>query len=149
MTKNYHIVRFLSVVSKVFEKLVNNRLVINSKNVVFCPISRMVSGLLDLLTDVSDRIARAFNRSGLLELYHLIYLRLLTRFGMLVFFTNLRLIEFLVRFRLISSFLINRQRFWMESLFKNIQLILVFFKVPLLALHFSYYTSILSCGYYP
>ena len=68
MTKNYHIVRFLSVVSKVFEKLVNNRLVINSKNVVFCPISRMVSGLLDLLTDVSDRIARAFNRSGLLEL---------------------------------------------------------------------------------
>ena len=68
MTKNYHIVRFLSVVSKVFEKLVNNRLVINSENVVFCLISRMVSGLLDLLTDVSDRIARAFNRSGLLEL---------------------------------------------------------------------------------
>ena len=52
----------------------------------------------DLLTVVSDRIARAFNRSGLLELWHLIYPRLLTGFGMLVFFTNLRLMEFQIRY---------------------------------------------------
>ena len=44
--KNYDPVTLLSVVSKVFEKLVNNR------------------STADLLTVVSDRIARAFNRSG-------------------------------------------------------------------------------------
>ena len=35
---------------------------------------------------------------GLLELWHLIYPRLLTVFGMLVFFTNLSLMEFQVRY---------------------------------------------------
>ena len=44
----------------------------------------------DLLTIESDRIARGFNR--LLELWHLIYPRLLTGFGLLVFFTNFNLI---------------------------------------------------------
>ena len=44
---------------------------------------------------------------GLLELWHLIYPRLLTGFGMLVFFTNLHLMEFQVRC-LISSFFSNR-----------------------------------------
>ena len=44
--KNYDRVTLLSVVSKVFEKLVNNR------------------STADLLTVVSDRIARAFDRSG-------------------------------------------------------------------------------------
>ena len=34
----------------------------------------------------------------LLEMLHLIYARLLTRFGMLVFFTNLSLLEFWVRY---------------------------------------------------
>ena len=34
---------------------------------------------------------------GLIELYHLIYPRLLTEFTMLVFFTNLSLVEFQVR----------------------------------------------------
>ena len=35
---------------------------------------------------------------GLLELWHLIYPRLLIQFGMLVFFTNLSLMEFQVRY---------------------------------------------------
>ena len=48
--KNYHPVSLLSVVSKVFEKLVNNRIV---DHLVKCG-----------LTVVPDRIARAFNRSG-------------------------------------------------------------------------------------
>ena len=44
------------------------------------------------LTVESDRIASGFN--SLLELWHLIYPRLLTGFGMVVFFTNLSLLEF-------------------------------------------------------
>ena len=57
--------------------------------------------LLGLLTDV-----------GLLELWHLIYPRLLTEFDMLVFFTNVSLVEFQVRYlAFIPSFLSNR---WLE-----------------------------------
>ena len=66
--KNYQPVSLLFVVSKVFEKLVNNRIVDHREN---CGLlsnfqysfrsSRSTAGLL---TVVSDRIARAFNRSG-------------------------------------------------------------------------------------
>ena len=66
---------------------------------------------------------------GLLELWHLIYPRLLLGFGMLVFLTNLRLMEFQVRY--LALFLIFSVRdgfewFWMEGLHQNIQLILEF-----------------------
>ena len=47
-TKNYHPVNLLSVVRKVFEKLVNNRIV-DHLNVDFFLISSMVLGLLDQL----------------------------------------------------------------------------------------------------
>ena len=50
----------------------------------------------DLLTVVSDRIARAFKRSGATRA--VIYPRLLTGFSMLVYFTNLSLMEFQVRY---------------------------------------------------
>ena len=77
---------------------------------------------------------------GLLELWHLIYPRLLTGCAMLVFFTNLSLMEFQVRylalfflFSVIDSFV----WFWMESLHKNIKLMLEFLKGPFLVLHFS------------
>ena len=79
----------------------------------------------------------------LLELWHLIYPRLLTGFGMLVFFTNLSLMEFLVRYSalfLLFSVMDGFEWFWMESLHKNIQLMLDFLKGPFLVLHFSYYT---------
>ena len=66
--KNYRPVSLLSVVSKVFEKLVNNRIVDHLEK---CgPFSDFQYGFrssrstADLLTVVSDRIARAFNRSG-------------------------------------------------------------------------------------
>ena len=66
--KNYRPVSLLSVVSKVFEKLVNNRIVDHLKKCgLFSDFqygfrsSRLTT---DLLTVVSDRIARAFNRSG-------------------------------------------------------------------------------------
>ena len=64
----------------------------------------------DLLTVASDRIARAFNRSRATRAVALDYPRLLTGFGMLVFFTNLSLVEFQVKYsNLLSSFLSNRQ----------------------------------------
>ena len=66
--KNYHPVSLLSVVSKVFEKLVNNRIVDHlEKCGLFSDFQygfRSSRSTADLLTAVSDRIARAFNRSG-------------------------------------------------------------------------------------
>ena len=66
--KNYHPVSLLSVASKVFQKLVNNRIVYHLEK---CgPFSDFQYGFrssrstADLLTVVSERIARAFNRSG-------------------------------------------------------------------------------------
>ena len=61
-------VSLLSVVSKVFEKLVNNRIVDHlEKCGLFSDFQygfRSSRSTADLLTVVSDRIARAFNRSG-------------------------------------------------------------------------------------
>ena len=66
--KNYHPVSLLSVVSKVFEKPVNNRIVDHlEKCSLFYGFQygfRFSQSTVDLLTVVSDRIARAFNRSG-------------------------------------------------------------------------------------
>ena len=95
---------------------------------------------------------------GLLELWHLIYSRLLTEFGILVFFTNLSLMEFQELksygmsgqiFGLISSFLSTRRiGVVLNGKFhRNIQLMLEFLKAPVLqgskVLHFSYYALII------
>ena len=66
-SKNHHSVSLLSVISKVFEKVVNNRIVDHQEK---CDLfsdfqygfrsSRSTEGLL---TVVPDRISRAFNRS--------------------------------------------------------------------------------------
>ena len=72
-----------------------------------------------------------------------IYPRLLAGFGMLVFFTNLSLMEFQVRYLalfLLFSVINDFEWFWMESLHKNNQLMREFLKAPFLVLHFSYYT---------
>ena len=67
-TKTYRPVSILSVISKVFEKLVNNRIVDRLEK---CGLfSNFQYGLgssqltADLLTVASDRITKAFNRSG-------------------------------------------------------------------------------------
>ena len=66
--KTYRPVSLLSVVSKVFEKLVNNRIADHlEKCGLFSDFQygfRSSRSTADLLTVVSDRIARAFNRSG-------------------------------------------------------------------------------------
>ena len=66
--KNYRPVSLLSVVSKVFEKLVNNRIVDPLENCgLFSGFQygfRSSRSTADLLKVVSDRITRAFNRSG-------------------------------------------------------------------------------------
>ena len=68
IAKNYHSVSLLSVVRKVSQKPVNNVIVDHlEKCGLFsdfqygCRSSQLTA---DLLTAVSDRIARAFNRSG-------------------------------------------------------------------------------------
>ena len=65
--KNYHPVSLLYVVSKLFEKLVNNRIVDHLEKCGLFSDFQYGFGsqsFADLLTVVSDRIARAFNRSG-------------------------------------------------------------------------------------
>ena len=118
------------------------------RNVVFFLTSRMVLGLLNQLLIFSQlyliELLGLLTGLGLLELWHLIYPRLLTGFSMLVFFTNLSLMEFQVRYSalfLLFSVIDDFEWFWMESLDKNIQLMQEFLKAPFLVLHFSYYTS--------
>ena len=72
------------MVSKVIEKLVNNRIVDHLDEQGLFLISSMADFILIV---VSDRIAKAFNRSGAGA--DLIYPRLLEGFVMLVFFANL------------------------------------------------------------
>ena len=68
----------------------------------FFLISSMVLGLLDqlqifLLLYLKELLG-LLRGLGLLKLWHLIYPRLFTEFGMLVFFTNISLMEFQVRY---------------------------------------------------
>ena len=68
----------------------------------FFLISSMALGLLDLQQIFSQlyliELLGLLTDLGLLELWQFIYQRLLTGFGMLVFFTNLSLMEFQVRY---------------------------------------------------
>ena len=105
-----------SVISKVFEKLVNNRIVDHlQKCSLFSDFQfgfRSSRSTADLLTVVSDRIARAFNRSGATRTVALDISKVIGGFEWL----------------------------WMGIFHKNINLKLEFLKAPFLVIHFSYYT---------
>ena len=107
----------------------------------------MVLGLLNQLLIFSQlyliELLWILTGLGLLEFWHLIYPRLLTGFCMLVFLTNLSLMEFQVRnlgLFLLFSVIGGFEWFWMESLHNNTQLMRQVLKAPFLVLHFSYYT---------
>ena len=80
----------------------------------------MALGLLDQLQILRQlylvELLGLLTSLGLLELQHLIYPRLLTEFGMLLFFTNLSLMQFSV----IDGF----KKFWMVKIHQYIQLML-------------------------
>ena len=146
--KNYRPVSLLSVVSKIIEKLVNNRIVDHlEKCRLFSDFQygfRSSRSTADLLTVVSDRIARTFNRSGATRAVALDISKAFDRVWHASLLHKLKSYGISGQiFGLISSFLSNRRGFglfWMGNPHKNIQLMLVFLKGLFLVLHFSYYT---------
>ena len=89
----------------------------------------------DLLTVASDRIARAFNRSGATRAVALDISKAFDRVWHAGLLYKLKSYGISVQiFGLISSFSVigSFKWFWMESLHKNIQLILEFLKGPFL-----------------
>ena len=107
-------------------------------------ISNMVLGLLGQLQIFSQfyliEMLGLLAGLGLLELWHLIYLVAFDRVWHAGFLHKLSLIEFQVRclaLFLLSSVIDGFNWFWMESLHRNIQLMLEFLKSPFLVLNFS------------
>ena len=140
--ENYRPVSLLSVVSKVFEKLVNNRIVDHPEKCgLFSDFQygfRSSRSTADLLTVVSDRIARAFNRSGAIRAVALDISKAFDRVWHAGLINKLKSYGISGQiFGLISSFLSNRQ---FRVVHKNINLMLEFLKSLYLVLHFSYYT---------
>ena len=112
--KNYRPVSLLSVVSKVFEKLVNNRIVDHlEKCGLFSDFEygfRSSRSTTDILTVVSDRIARAFNRSGATRAVALDISKAFDRVWHAGLLHKLKYYGISVQiFGLISSFLSNRR----------------------------------------
>ena len=144
--KNYRHVSLLSVVSKVFQKLVHNRIIDHLEKCGFFYFKygfRSSQSTADLLTAASDRTARVFNRSRATRVAALDIFKAFDRALHVGFFTNLSLMDFLIRILalfLLFSVLGGFGWFWMGSIHKKIQLILQFLKGPFLVLHFSYYT---------
>ena len=144
--KNYHRVSLLSVVSKVFEKLKNNRIVDHlEKYGLFSDFQygfRSPRSTADLLTAVSDRIARAFDRCGATGDVALDISKAFNRVWNAGLLHKLKSYGMSGQiFGLISSFLSNRRlRVVLDG--KSSQkypVELEFLKVPFLDLHFSYY----------
>ena len=109
--KNYRSVSLVSVIRKDFEKFLNNRIVDHlEKCGLFFLISSMVLGLLNQLQIFLQlylvELLVLLTGLGLCELYHLIYPRSLTGFGMLDVFTNLSLTE--VQFRYSAFFFFSQ-----------------------------------------
>ena len=129
--KNYCPVSLLSVVSKVFEKLVNNRIVDHlEKCGLFSDFQygfRSSRSTADLLTVVSDRIARAFNRSGPTRAVALDISKAFDRVWHAGLLHKLSLMEFQVRYLalfLLFSVIDYFGWFWNIIYHRNIQLMM-------------------------
>ena len=149
LLKHYRPVSLLSVVSKVFEKFVNNRIVGHlEKCGLFSDFQdgfRSSRSTADLLTVVSDRIARVFNRSGSTRAVAIDISKAFDRVWHAGLLHKRKSMEYQVRYSalfLLFSVIDDFKWFWMEILHKNIQLMQGFLKASFLALYFSYYTSI-------
>ena len=126
--ENYHAVSILFVVNKVFENLVNNRIVNHLEKSAFFLISSMVLGLLDRLQVFLQlyliKLLGLLASLGLIKLWHLWRLQ--------VFLTNVSLMEFQVKYLAIFLlFSVNDsfEWFWMGTFHKNIRLMLEFLRV--------------------
>ena len=124
--RNYSPVSLLSAVSKVFEKLVNNRIVDHpKKSALFSDFQygfRSSWSIADLLTVVSNRIAWVFNKSGATQAIAIDISKGFNRVCMLGFITNWSLIEYLVRYLallLLFSVIEGLVWFWMRRPHKD------------------------------
>ena len=145
--KNCHPNSLLSVVSKVFEIPVDNRIIDHlEKCSLFSDFQygfRSSRSTADLLTVVSDRIARAFNRSGATRAVALDISKAFDRVWHAGLLHKLKFYGISGQiFGLISSFLSNRRlRAVLDGKSsQEIQLMLESLKAPFLILHFSCYT---------
>ena len=136
--KNYRPVSLLSVVSKVFEKLVNNRIVDHLEKCGFFSDFqydfRSSRSTADLLTVVSDRIARAFNnRSGSTRAVALDISKAFDKIWHAGLLYKLKSYGISGQIFLLFSVIGDFEWFWMESLHKNIQVMWEFLKAPFLS----------------
>ena len=140
--KNYCSVSLLSVVSKV----VNNRIVDHLENCGLFSDFQYGFGssqsTADLLTVVSDRTARAFNRSGATRAVALDISKAFDRVWHAGLLHKLKSYGIYLALFLLFSAIGSFGWFRMGNLHKNIQLMLEFLKGLFLVLHFSYYTLV-------
>ena len=145
-SKSYLPVTILSVVSKVFEKLIKNRIVDHlEKCGLFSDFQygfRSSRSTSHLLTVVSDRVARAFIKSGATRAVALDVSKAFDRVWHAGLFHKLKSYGISGQiFGLISSFLSNRRlRVVLDGKSSQTQLMLEFLKSPYLVLHLFYYT---------
>ena len=144
IAKSYDPVSVLFVVSKVLEKLINNRIVDHlEKCGLFSDFQygfRSSWSTADLLIVVSDRTARALNSSGATRVVKLDISKAFDEVWHSGSVHKLKFYQISGQiFGLILSLSVidGFRLFWMGSAHKNIQLILKFQKAPFLVLHFS------------
>ena len=125
-------------------------MLIVSRNVAFSDFEygfRSSGSTADNLTVVSDWIVQAFKRSAATRVAAIGISQTFEGFGMLVFFTNLSGMKFLVRYLALFCLFSVIDRFeWflMGSLCKNIGIILVFLNDNSVGKSFQVHTK--SCG---
>ena len=141
--KNYCPVSLLPMVSKVFAKLVNNWIVDHLERCGLFSDSqygfRSSRSTADLLTVISGRITRSFNKSEATRVKALDIFNAFDRVwhaGLLHKHNSYGISGEILALFLLFSVIDGLELFWMESLHKNIQLMLGFLKGPFFFLHF-------------